>query len=136
MTRTVPYPPDGPDLRLVARDGVGFPVSDRGGFALDVLPDRDRVVVLPHGDLDAATAPTVEREVAHLYEGGHRHLVLDLHDTDFMDLAGIRMLLAVQELAVADAARCFELAAPAEPVLRILALTNLSDRFVLAPAPR
>jgi anti-anti-sigma factor len=62
-------------------------------FGCDVQPERDGVRVLPHGELDAATGPALERQIGELRDAGFRRLILDLSQLDFMDSTGLRLIL-------------------------------------------
>ncbi len=68
-------------------------------FQLDVLPDRERVIVVPAGEIDLATAPRMEGAVADLLERGFRQVVVDLRQVDFMDSQGIRALVNANDRA-------------------------------------
>jgi len=46
------------------------------------------------GELDVATAPPLQRRLDTLIQRGVRHLVVDLADLSFCDLAGVRVLLS------------------------------------------
>ncbi len=45
------------------------------------------------GELDVASAPELETVIARLCEQGAREIVLDLHELDFMDSSGLRVIL-------------------------------------------
>ncbi len=62
-------------------------------FATTVVPNRDEVAVVAAGELDLATVPALAREVGDLHTAGFRHVVVDLHQVDFIDSTGLRMLL-------------------------------------------
>ena len=63
-------------------------------FQIDVRPDRERVLVCPSGDLDLATADTVEAQIQELLERGFDRVVIDLRSVTFLDSTGIRTLIA------------------------------------------
>lgn len=69
--------------------------SSRGPFSISVVPDRDRVAVVPSGELDIASAGTLEREVRELRQSGFTRIVVDLRAVDFMDSTGLRVLLTL-----------------------------------------
>ena len=72
---------------------MAFDRSELDPFRVAVLPNRDEVRVCPIGELDLATVPLVDSELAELWSRGFARLVLDLRDVCFLDSTGIRMLL-------------------------------------------
>ena len=93
------------------------------GCRVELHPDRERVLVLMDGELDLATVTAVGNELETLREAGWRQLVLDLSAVNFMDLAGLRLLLGGFERADA-AGGLFLIAAASPQVRRILELTG------------
>ena len=65
----------------------------RGAFVVETLPDRERVVVAPRGELDIATVTRVSDEIDALVAVGFGDLVLDLRGVSFMDVAGLRLAI-------------------------------------------
>src|SRR4051794_2427538 len=63
-------------------------------FVVDTLPDRERVIVAPRGELDIATAGRVAAAIDALARTGFVEVVLDLRGLAFMDVAGLRLVLA------------------------------------------
>ncbi len=53
---------------------------------------RAGAVVWPWGEIDIATAPELECEASRLLEEADGRLVIDLSDTTFMDVSGVRVL--------------------------------------------
>ena len=68
-------------------------------FSVGVVRDRDEVVVALTGELDLATADMLEREVRELRHSGCDHIVVDLRQLDFMDSAGLRVLISLRNTA-------------------------------------
>ena len=62
-------------------------------FAVETLPDRERVIVAPRGELDIATVGRVAAEIDALVRVGFDDLVLDLRGLVFMDVAGLRLVI-------------------------------------------
>jgi anti-anti-sigma factor len=62
-------------------------------FRVDVLPDRDRVIVVPHGELDLATVGELAAEVDALVDRDFQAIVVDLRATSFIDSTGVCLLL-------------------------------------------
>jgi anti-anti-sigma factor len=70
-------------------------------FRVEVRPDRRRVLVVPHGELDLATVDQVAKEIDELVARGFEAIVVDLRATSFLDSSGIHML--VRQTARPDA---------------------------------
>jgi anti-sigma B factor antagonist len=62
-------------------------------FTVEVRPERDRVVVVPQGELDLATIEPLRSELDGLVERGFAQVVLDLRELEFIDSSGLRLLL-------------------------------------------
>ena len=63
-------------------------------FSVEVLPDRHRVRVVPHGEVDIATVGQLAANIDELVDRGFDAVVLDLRATVFMDSSGLHLLLA------------------------------------------
>lgn len=61
-------------------------------FAVETLPDRERVIVAPRGELDIATVGRVVAEMDALVRSDFANLVIDLRGVRFMDVAGLRLV--------------------------------------------
>ena len=84
------------------------------------------------GELDLATAPTLERVLA--IQARHRGpLVLDLRGLSFIDVTGLAVLLR----AAADARRhrCILKLIPGDAVTRLLELCGMHARFSYTDPP-
>ena len=66
-----------------------------------VVPERAAVRVCPAGDLDLATAPVLQGELA-LRDAGFDRIILDLSALEFMDSTGLRLVLALDAEARRD----------------------------------
>ena len=72
---------------------ISPPVDSAEAFRVEIQPGRERVRVVPHGELDIATAPDTAREIDSLIERGFRAIVIDLRRTTFIDSTGVHLLL-------------------------------------------
>jgi anti-sigma B factor antagonist len=98
---------------------------------LAVMPDREGAVVVPHGELDIATIPLVEREVIALRERGYTEICLDLSALDYFDSGGLRMLIRLDQLLNDDGCR-LTVVPGSGTAARVLRITRLDERF---PSP-
>ena len=59
----------------------------------------DRTVLAVAGEVDLASAPVLQAAVTGALEGGAAELLIDLSDTEFMDSAGLHLLMETQREA-------------------------------------
>jgi anti-sigma B factor antagonist len=100
-------------------------------FRVDVKPERERVRVTPHGELDLVTVLQLETQIEELRSRGFPVIVLDLRQLTFMDSTGLRLLLQLDAESRSDGFR-FELVDGEGPVRRLLELTGIGGRFEYA----
>jgi anti-anti-sigma factor len=104
-------------------------------FGCEVIPERDRVRIAPSGELDLSTAPELERTTGELWAAGFTHVVLDLREVCFLDVAGVRVILALDAAARADGST-FELIPGPAQVQRVFDLTGVHERVSFQALPR
>jgi anti-sigma B factor antagonist len=86
-----------------------------------------QVVVALRGELDVVDAASVAASLGAVAASG-RHIILDLKGLEFIDSSGLAALVRARRRA--RQAGCDMLvAAPQQQVLRVLALTRLTDVF-------
>jgi anti-sigma B factor antagonist len=95
---------------------------------IEVRHERERVVLELHGELDLLGAPLLEQEIDRLSASSPSTIVLDTQDLQFIDSAGLRVILAADEAA---RARGGELAMTPGPqqVRRLLEIAGVSKRL-------
>ena len=99
-----------------------------GPFTCEVIPERDRVIVAPRGELDMATVGAVEQELRRLREADFRGILLDLRGLTFMDSSGLHLVMRWATEASKDGFE-FELE-PGPPVVqRVFELAALTDQL-------
>jgi anti-sigma B factor antagonist len=111
-----------------------FDTAELEPFRCEVDPHRESVFVRPVGELDLATAPIVDTQLAELVEAGFRNIVLDLGKLRFLDSTGLRLLLSWEARARAEGVEMRVLPGP-PPVQRIFAIAGLT-KLVSSAAPR
>jgi anti-sigma B factor antagonist len=84
------------------------------------------VVLTLAGELDAASAPALDERLTELLAEAHASVVLDLVDLQFVDSAGVSVLIRAKKQAEARTARLM-LRRPTEQVQRVFALVGLAD---------
>ncbi len=90
--------------------------------------------VVASGELDLASAPKLGAAVARIPMDGSTVLVLDLREVTFIDCAGVRAVLVIDELCRRQGCR-FLLVAGTGQVLRMFGLCGLLDRLPIAEEP-
>jgi anti-anti-sigma factor len=73
-------------------------MAENFAFSIASSEDDGRLLVVPRGELDLATAPELERVLLDRLEEG-RAIVLDLRELEFMDSSGVRVLIAAHAKA-------------------------------------
>jgi anti-anti-sigma factor len=68
-------------------------------FRCDVAHERGTARVRALGELDLATVPILESELAALRDARVEHLILDLSELEFLDLSGLRCIVAFDRTA-------------------------------------
>jgi anti-anti-sigma factor len=104
-------------------------------FRCEIDPDRVAVRVRPVGELDLATVPVVEAELAELWAVGFTRIVLDLRALTFLDSTGLRLLWSWHELSSADGIGFSVIAGP-RVVQRVLELAGVADRLTYSSPAR
>lgn len=100
----------------------------RRDFAVEVVPDRDRVLVSPIGELDLSTVDEVWSRIQQLRRDGHDSVVLDLRRLTFMDSTALRLIVRAREMSQQDGFG-FALIDGNEAVCRVLDVTGLREHL-------
>ena len=102
------------------------------GLSVAVVPQRDRVDVVPEGELDIATIAAVRHKLAALRSGGFERVVLDLRRLSFVDSCAIHLLFELESAAARDGIALSVRLGTATPARRLFALAGLEQRFAVA----
>jgi anti-anti-sigma factor len=97
-------------------------------FTISVVPDRDEVAVVAVGELDLASVDELERAVAELRLAGFASIVLDLHQVEFIDSTGLRMLITLRNEAERNGSS-LSVVAPPPTTGRIFDITGTRGLF-------
>jgi anti-sigma B factor antagonist len=104
-------------------------------FGVDVRPPRDGLtLVVPRGELDLATAPELASRLDDL-RVACAYVVLDLSALEFVDSAGLRVILKAREEAERHRTG-LRLRAPSEAVRRACAVAGIRLEEGSSPPPR
>jgi anti-anti-sigma factor len=100
-------------------------------FRIETRPDRDRVIVAPHGELDLATTPDLADELDGLVARGFRAIVVDMRRTTFIDSSGVHLL--VRQTARPDAV--ISVIAGPQRVRRVFDIAGVWETLRVEPSP-
>lgn len=104
-------------------------------FAIDVEERDDRIVVVPKGELDMASAPELEQALIPRIQAGE-WLVLDLRALDFIDSSGLRVVVGAHRQAEEGSGRftCVR-GAPGSTVHRIVEIAGIDGVIEMVDDP-
>ena len=100
-------------------------------FRCDVEPTHSAAHVRPVGELDLATVPLVDAELADLWAIGFTSLVLDLRKVCFLDSTGLHLLTNWTATCEADGI-AFRVIQGPPGVQRVIELAGVSDHLKFA----
>jgi anti-anti-sigma factor len=115
----------------------GADVASPLSLGIRIVQYDDEAVVAVDGELDIATASTLQREIEPLWARPVNVLTLDLEGVEFMDSSGLRALNELRTTAT-DRNVTFALFGVQPTVRRVLDVTGMASVFELreTPAPR
>ena len=87
----------------------------------------DAHVVRVKGELDAATAPTLQAKVADTVDEGWERIVIDLREVPFVDSSGLGALVSVRKRALERGSEVV-LRSPHDRVRMLLDVTGLAGK--------
>jgi anti-sigma B factor antagonist len=83
-------------------------------------------VLVLSGELDVVSAPGLQRLLAEVLSEAHERVMLDLNDLEFVDSAGVSVLIRAKQ-AAETSGRTLVLRRPTEQLERVFALVGLAD---------
>lgn len=104
-------------------------------FAIDLEDRDDRVVIVPRGELDMASAPELEQMIMPRIQDG-KWVVLDLRSLDFIDSSGLRVVVGAHRAAEERTGRftCVR-GAPGSTVHRIVEIAGIDGVIEMVDDP-
>jgi anti-sigma B factor antagonist len=97
-------------------------------MALTVHDDHGVAIVEVAGELDEVHSPALGQVCEQLLTAGHRQIIIDLRGVEFIDSAGLSMLIRYFQ-RTRKSAGTFLLAAPRPPVRSVFELMRLDRTF-------
>jgi anti-sigma B factor antagonist len=104
------------------------PHVDLEPFRVEVHPERQRVRVVPIGELDIATVDEIDARLRDLNQAGFRRFVLDLRRLTFIDSSGVRLVLTWHAAARQNGIDFLVLEGP-PAVQRVFEVAGLLDQL-------
>jgi anti-sigma B factor antagonist len=95
---------------------------------IDVRREQDRVVLELHGELDLLAAPLLQSKIENESIDGVDIVVLDLDDLQFIDSAGLRVILAAHEQS-GERGQRLALTPGSQQVQRLLSIAGVSEHL-------
>jgi anti-sigma B factor antagonist len=111
---------------------VVAPTSEH--LRIDVRNEQDRVVLGLHGELDLLGAPLLTEEIENAESHRREILVLDLQDLQFIDSAGLRVILAAHQSARQHGQE-LALTPGSEQVQRLFTIAGVSEHLRIIDTP-
>ena len=109
-----------------AADIRGLLAATGQSLSCELRADSDAVTLLPCGELDMATAPTLDGDLRAARDLGFAMLFVDLRDLAFIDSAGVQLFVRWAAAAETDGF-AFRLAPGTAAVQRVFEITGLAD---------
>jgi anti-anti-sigma factor len=101
---------------------------------IDVRGERDGIVLCLHGELDLASAPLLQGEIASAEASDATLVVLDLDDLQFIDSTGLRIILAAHERSQ-ERGRMLALTRGSQQVQRLMSITRVGEHLRIVESP-
>jgi anti-sigma B factor antagonist len=100
-------------------------------FRVDVDRTADATVISVSGELDLASSGGLEDTFVDLGDSKPTFIILDLSEVEFMDSAGLAVVVRAHQRAQSSGTR-FALVTGSPQVRRLLSLTRMDERMTVA----
>lgn len=109
-------------------------LSVQSPFLTEVHNQGEMCVVAVSGELDLASSATLDQQLTRMLDAAAALVVVDLRGLEFMDSTGLSTLVKAHQRAE-QAGKRFALIRGSQQVQRLLSLTGVEERMVLADSP-
>mgnify|MGYP005824166069 CR=1 FL=1 len=97
-------------------------------LSLSTRTEGDRTIVEVGGEIDVYTAPKLREQLVDLVADGHYHLIVDMHNVEFLDSTGLGVLVGgLKRVRSHDGS--LHLVCSQERILKIFRITGLTKVF-------
>lgn len=126
----------GPFATIPSLRGDKIPVVGINGehLRVDVRSEPDRVVLELHGELDLLGAPMLQEDMEKVEAQTPAIVVLDLEDLQFVDSAGLRVILAAHQRS-RERGWEFALTRGGEQVQRLFEIAGVGEHLRIIASP-
>jgi anti-sigma B factor antagonist len=121
-----------PDRGRRPLDSDALHMPEAPTLQIEVKPDLDRMLVCPAGEVDLATADTLESRIVDVLHNGCARVVVDLRAVTFIDSSGIRALLNAHQRA-RESGRPISIILGGPAIRRTLEIVGVTDYLELEP---
>jgi anti-anti-sigma factor len=121
------------DLRYQTHNALGSEMVE-SSFQVQVRNADRAAVIVVSGELDLASAPTLEDELNRAVTNGADLVIVDLRELEFIDSTGLGLLIKANRQAEA-AGRRFAIVRGQSQVQRLLGVTGIEQRLTLVNSP-
>jgi anti-sigma B factor antagonist len=108
--------------------------SVQSDFRVEVRTEGRAAIVVVRGELDLATSPELEEQLARVWDTGNEQTVIDLRELEFMDSTGLSIIVKAHQRLTGEG-RQLSLVRGSQQVQRLLDLTGVSERLKLVDTP-
>jgi len=109
-------------------------VGSEDHLRIEVRTTPDRVVLELHGELDLLGAPLLQKKIEQASGEARGILVLDLQELQFVDSAGLRVILMAHESARQQGQE-FALTKGSAQVQRLLSIAGVDEHLRIVASP-
>jgi anti-anti-sigma factor len=105
-------------------------VSD---LVVDIRDAPTVVEVALHGSLDLSAYGPLRVDLVERLRSDERDIVIELDDVDYLDSAGVQLLVELAALASRDRRRCVVVIAADQPCRRVLHISRIDEVLEIVP---
>jgi anti-sigma B factor antagonist len=103
-------------------------------FRVEVRKEDGAIEIVVSGELDLASSPALEEELARALKSESALVIVDLRELEFMDSTGLSVIVKAHQAAEQAGRRLCLVKGPAQ-VQRLLNLTGVAERLRVVDAP-
>lgn len=102
-------------------------------LTLETREQDGRTLVAVGGEIDVYTAPRLRDKITELVNAGHRSLIIDMENVDFLDSTGLGVLVGgLKKVRAQDGT--MSLICSQDRLLKIFNITGLAKVFTIHPS--
>src|SRR5579859_5904651 len=106
----------------------------QSNFRVEVRTENGAPLLSVQGELDLASSPVLEEELARVTSERPSLVIIDLRELDFMDSTGLSVLIRAHQRAE-EAGYRLGIVNGSRQIRRLLTLTGVADRLTIVDSP-